>query len=58
MSTAPTDAATSTPPEPDLTPEELISRRFALEQVNEALAAASSRELITAVIVPDAHLPV
>ncbi|HEX6618373.1 MAG TPA: zinc-binding dehydrogenase [Solirubrobacteraceae bacterium] len=41
-----------------LDPEPLFSRRFALEQVNEALAAASSRELITAVIVPDAHLPV
>ena len=34
--------------------EPLVSRRFALEQVNEALAAALSRELITAVIVPDA----
>jgi S-(hydroxymethyl)glutathione dehydrogenase / alcohol dehydrogenase len=31
----------------------LVSRRFALEEVNEALAAASRRELITAVIVPD-----
>jgi hypothetical protein len=30
----------------------LVSRRFALEEVNEALAAASRRELITAVIVP------
>jgi S-(hydroxymethyl)glutathione dehydrogenase/alcohol dehydrogenase len=29
-----------------------VSRRFALEEVNEALAAASRRELITAVIVP------
>jgi S-(hydroxymethyl)glutathione dehydrogenase/alcohol dehydrogenase len=33
--------------------EPLVSRRFALEEVNEALAAASRRELITAVIVPD-----
>ena len=33
--------------------EPLVSRRFALEEVNEALAAALSRELITAVIVPD-----
>jgi hypothetical protein len=33
--------------------EPLVSRSFALEEVNEALAAASSRELITAVIVPD-----
>ena len=31
----------------------LISRRFALEEVNGALAAALGRELITAVIVPD-----
>ena len=38
--------------------EPLVSRRFALEQVNEALAAALSRELITAVIVTDADLPV
>ena len=34
------------------TPMPLVSRRFALEEVNEALAAASSRELITAVIAP------
>ena len=31
----------------------LVSRRFALEEVNEALTAASRHELITAVIVPD-----
>ena len=36
----------------------LVSRRFALDEVNEALAAASRRELITAVIVPGSRLPV
>ena len=95
MSTASSDAKASAPPEPDLTPDELVaravamrpelierqadaeartyyseemhqkfldaeplvSRRFALAQVNEALAAALSRELITAVIVPDHGSP-
>jgi Zn-dependent alcohol dehydrogenase len=33
--------------------EPLVSRRFALEDVNEALAAALRRDLITAVIVPN-----
>jgi S-(hydroxymethyl)glutathione dehydrogenase / alcohol dehydrogenase len=37
-----------------LDPEPLVSRRFALEECNEALAAALERELITGVILPQA----
>jgi threonine dehydrogenase-like Zn-dependent dehydrogenase len=32
--------------------EPLVSRRFGLDEVNEALAAALDRDLITGVIVP------
>ena len=44
MSTAPTDAATTTPPEPDLTPEELIARAIALRpELIEQQADAEAR---------------
>ena len=44
MSTAPTDAATTTPPEPDLTPEELLARAIALRpELIEHQADAEAR---------------
>ena len=44
MSTAPTDAATTTPPEPDLTPDELIARAIALRpELIEHQADAEAR---------------
>jgi 3-hydroxy-9,10-secoandrosta-1,3,5(10)-triene-9,17-dione monooxygenase len=44
MSTAPTDAAATSPPEPDLTPEELIARAIALRpELIEHQAAAEAR---------------
>jgi hypothetical protein len=44
MSTAPTDAATTTPPEPNLTPEELIARAIALRpELIEHQADAEAR---------------
>ena len=44
MSTAPTDAATTTPPEPDLTPDELIARVIALRpELIEHQADAEAR---------------
>src|SRR4051812_2734144 len=44
MSTAPTDAATATPPEPDLTPQELIARAVALRpELIENQADAEAR---------------
>jgi 3-hydroxy-9,10-secoandrosta-1,3,5(10)-triene-9,17-dione monooxygenase len=44
MSTAPTDAATTTPPEPDLTPEEMIARAVALRpELIEHQADAEAR---------------
>src|SRR3954449_1740452 len=44
MSTAPTDAATATPPEPDLTPQELIARAVALRpELIEHQADAEAR---------------
>jgi 3-hydroxy-9,10-secoandrosta-1,3,5(10)-triene-9,17-dione monooxygenase len=44
MSTAPTDASTATPPEPDLTPEELIARAVAMRpELIERQADAEER---------------
>ena len=44
MSTAPTDATTTTPPEPNLTPEELIARAIALRpELIEHQADAEAR---------------